>query len=105
LALLLAGLAMPSGLPPKRWAFTPPFHPYSGFAEGEPTTNPSGLFSVALSLGLPQPAINRRHAFLESGLSSHSRSHPAIRTCGVSDWGIAARGYLGSEQIESKENQ
>jgi len=30
-----------------------------------------GLFSVALSLGLPRPAVNRRHAFLESGLSSH----------------------------------
>jgi len=79
LALLLAGLAVPSELPPKRWALTPPFHPYPVFTDGEPTKIQGGLFSVALSLGLPQPAINRRHAFLESGLSSLSRSHPAIR--------------------------
>ena len=70
LALLLAGLAVPLLLPTRRWAFTPPFHPY-------PIRG--GLFSVALSLGLPQPAINRRHFFLESGLSSHLCSHPAIR--------------------------
>jgi len=39
-----------------------------------------GLFSVALSLGLPRPAVNRRHFFLESGLSSPDSvqlpSHP-----------------------------
>ena len=46
-----------------------------------PAPKAGGFISVALSLGLPRPAVNRRHAFLESGLSSPIRcSHPAIRT-------------------------
>ena len=41
-----------------------------------------GLFSVALSLGLPPPGVTRHHCFVESGLSSNvaARGHPAIRT-------------------------
>ena len=44
--------------------------------------NRGGLFSVALSLGLPPPGITRHPVFMESGLSSHtlrrtrSSSHP-----------------------------
>ncbi len=70
-ALLPAGLAMPDLLPDPRWALTPPFHPYPQFT--------GGLFSVALSLGLPRAGVTRRRCLLESGLSSHTRSHPAIR--------------------------
>jgi len=49
---------------------------------------------VALSLGLPQPAINRRHAFLESGLSSLSRSHPAIREVWFKQLGALMQCFL-----------
>lgn len=35
-----------------------------------PRPQPGGLFSVALSLGLPRPGVTRRRVFLESGLSS-----------------------------------
>ena len=56
-----------------------------------PTVSPllrkrSGLFSVALSLGLPPPGITRHPCLMESGLSSKvsPRGHPAIRTdCGL----------------------
>ena len=52
-----------------------------------PTVSPlprerGGLFSVALSLGLPRPGVARHRCFMESGLSSHVRrrkrssSHP-----------------------------
>lgn len=75
-ALLPVGLAMPVRLPGPRWALTPPFHPCPEF--------PGGLFSVALSLGLPRPGVTRHRCFVESGLSSdggfinHQRpsSHP-----------------------------
>ena len=64
-ALLLVGLAMPVRLPVPRWAFTPPFHPCRGFEK-----RCGGLFSVALSLGLPRPGVTRHHCLMESGLSS-----------------------------------
>ncbi len=42
-----------------------------------------GLFSVALSLGLPRPGVTRHRCFMESGLSSTPlagrRGRPAIR--------------------------
>ncbi len=40
-----------------------------------------GLFSVALSLGLPPPGVTRHRSFRESGLSSGiaARDHPAPR--------------------------
>ena len=44
LVLLQEGFAVPSVSPRKRWALTPPFHPYR---------LPGGLFSVALSSGSP----------------------------------------------------
>jgi len=78
-ALLPVGLAVPVLLPVPRWALTPPFHPY-------PARRPGGLFSVALSLGLPRPGVTRHRVFMESGLSSRRvappRGHPAIRASG-----------------------
>ena len=40
-----------------------------------------GLFSVALSLGLPPPGVTRHRCLVESGLSSDlaARGHPALR--------------------------
>jgi len=42
-----------------------------------------GVFSVALSVGLPRPGVTRHRYFLESGLSSTPpkvcRGHPALR--------------------------
>jgi hypothetical protein len=63
--LLLAGLAVPLPLPVARWALTPPFHPYPPRRSA-----PGGLFSVALSLGLPRAGVTRRHVHMEPGLSS-----------------------------------
>ena len=62
LALLPVGLAMPPLLPEARWAFTPPVRP-------DPDLR-GGMFSVALSVGLPRPGVTRHRCFLESGLSS-----------------------------------
>src|SRR5262249_53132802 len=41
---------------------------------------PGGLFSVALSLGSPPPAVSRHRVSVEPGLSSPlaERSHPAV---------------------------
>jgi len=49
-----------------------------------PTVSPlpcmhGGLFSVALSLGLPRPGVTRHRYFMEPGLSSHSDLHPCTR--------------------------
>ncbi len=66
LALLPVGLAVPPSLPTTRWSLTPPFHP---------CLSPGGLFSAALSLGLPRPGVTRHRCLVESGLSS--RESPA----------------------------
>ncbi|MFT5630216.1 MAG: hypothetical protein ACI9HB_001385, partial [Gammaproteobacteria bacterium] len=76
LALLPAGLAMPSVLPHPRWALTPPFHRYLHI-EGS-------LFSVALSLGLPPLGITQHRAF--HGVRTFlevlpPRDHPTTRIC------------------------
>ena len=47
---------MPVRLPVPRWALAPPFHPCLPRTAG-------GLFSVALSLGLPRPGVTRHRAF------------------------------------------
>tara|TARA_B110000977_G_scaffold9928_1_gene13002 strand:+ start:437 stop:607 length:171 start_codon:yes stop_codon:yes gene_type:complete len=47
----------------------------------------SGFFSVALSLGLPQAGVTRRHCCKESGLSSLARGRPAIRYIRLVDEG------------------
>jgi len=53
LALLQVGLASPILLPKLRWALTSPFH--LDLKTGR-------FFSVALSLKLPWPAVNRHHS-------------------------------------------
>ena len=54
--LLQVGFTLPPALPKERWALTSPFHPY-----------PFGrLFSVALSLKSPSPAVNRHPALWSS---------------------------------------
>ncbi len=68
LALLPVGLALPPLLPAARWALTPPFHPYPKVPAEAAVRG--GLFSVALSVGLPRPGVTRHRIFLESGLSS-----------------------------------
>ncbi len=39
----------------------------------------AGLFSVALSLGLPRPGVTRHRCLVESGLSSQGHPHAAVR--------------------------
>lgn len=73
LALLPVGLAVPVRLPVPRWALTPPFHPDPACDIGCPIRAQGGLFSVALSLGLPPPGVTRHRCFVESGLSSYTR--------------------------------
>ena len=63
LILLPVGFALPPLLPEARCALTAPFHPYLRRTAG-------GLFSVALSLGLPPAAVSRHRVLMEPGLSS-----------------------------------
>ena len=65
--LLPVGFARPRPLPSARCALTAPFHPDLG-----PKAK-AVLFSVALSLGSPPPAINRHRFSMEPGLSSQPR--------------------------------
>ena len=67
--LLPVGFTLPSTLPPMRCALTAPFHPCRVRRGG-------GLLSVALSLGLPPPAVNRHRVPVEPGLSSPRRVSP-----------------------------
>ena len=67
--LLPVGFTLPSPLPATRCALTAPFHPYRIRRYG-------GLLSVALSLGLPPPAVNRHRVSVEPGLSSPRRVSP-----------------------------
>src|SRR5262249_24530510 len=62
-ALLPVGFAVPPSLPKARCALAAPFHPCCGRSR-------SGLFSVALSLGSPPPAVSRHRVSVEPGLSS-----------------------------------
>src|SRR5271154_3129252 len=73
---------MPPMLPPERWALTPPFHPYrrphhSRCPEGFPSSYhrvrfAGGIFSVALSVTLPQrllsPPLQQRPLALPGAL-------------------------------------
>ena len=64
-ALLRVGFTLPPPLLGARCALTAPFHPYR-----EVSPRRGGLFSVALSLRSPPPAINRHPIPVEPGLSS-----------------------------------
>lgn len=63
--LLPMGFALPPALPKERCALTAPFHPCL-----QPESLAGGLFSVALSLGSPPPAVSRHRSPVEPGLSS-----------------------------------
>src|SRR5690606_31131111 len=76
LALLPVGLAVPVLLPTPRWALTPPFHPGP---RGPHQRIAGGLFSVALSLGLPRPGVTRHRYLVESGLSSCGEAFRPLR--------------------------
>lgn len=75
LVLLPVGFTLPLLLPVARCAFTAPFHPYLNVAFAPS----SGLFSVALSLRSPPPAINRHRFSVEPGLSSKAFAPAAAR--------------------------
>ena len=63
--LLPVGFTLPALLPARRCALTAPFHPYPWALRCR-----GGLFSVALSLGSPPPAVSRHRIPVEPGLSS-----------------------------------
>ena len=64
LVLLPVGFTVPPMFPLARCALTTPFHPY--------LCKKGGIFSVALSLGLPPPGVTRHRVSVEPGLSSKS---------------------------------
>ncbi len=61
-ALLPMGFAVPSTLPPTRWALTPPFHPYLALT----LPGRGGFFSVALSWAFPPPGVTRHRTLRSS---------------------------------------
>ena len=71
LVLLPEGFAVPLPLPEARCALTAPFHPC--LRSRAETRDAGGLFSVALSLGLPPPGVTRLRVPVEPGLSSPTR--------------------------------
>ena len=79
--LLPVGFALPPPLPGARCALTAPFHPCPPTRVAPPclrtTLCAGGLFSVALSLGSPPPAVSRHRIPVEPGLSSAHRANPA----------------------------
>jgi hypothetical protein len=82
-----------------RWALTlrqpadslqrTPFHPYPG-SHGEP----GGLFSVALSLGLPLVAISHRPALRSSDFPPHTHWYRATTLPALSKCTIISRQML-----------
>ncbi len=67
--LLPVGFTLPLPLPVARCALAAPFHPCRQDV-GLPLCRSGGLFSVALSLGSPPPAVSRHRIPVEPGLSS-----------------------------------
>lgn len=74
--LLPVGFAVPLLLPVARCALAAPFHPCLTAYPVARTTAIGGLFSVALSLGLPPPDVIRHRGYAEPGLSSRASLHP-----------------------------
>ena len=73
--LLPVGFTLPPPLPGARCALAAPFHP----CPWRPAVKPcgaGGLFSVALSLGSPPPAVSRHRLPVEPGLSSTTGGEP-----------------------------
>jgi len=67
-----SGWGLPSfpGHPGNWWALTSPFHPYP--------RNAGGIFSVALSLGLPPVAVSDHPALWSSDFPPVRKTGPAI---------------------------
>ena len=74
--LLPVGFTLPPLLPGARCALTAPFHPCR-LALVLALRRIGGLFSVALSLGSPPPAVSRHRVPVEPGLSSTPARTPA----------------------------
>ena len=68
--LLPVGFTLPPPLPEARGALTAPFHPCPPEISPRGRHATGGLFSVALSLGSPPPAVSRHRIPVEPGLSS-----------------------------------
>src|SRR5579859_1692483 len=71
--LLPVGFTLPPLLPGARCALAAPFHPCPQADLGR---RAGGLFSVALSLGSPPPAVSRHRIPVEPGLSSTGSCDP-----------------------------
>ena len=86
--LLPVGFTLPPLSPGARCALTAPFHPCL-------RTRAGGLFSVALSLGSPPPAVSRHRFPVEPGLSSTPRTRREAAAVQPPDpAGCARRGRL-----------
>ena len=72
--LLPVGFALPPLSPAARCALTAPFHPCRRTGR---SLRGGGLFSVALSLRSPSPAVSRHRILVEPGLSSTGVQPPA----------------------------
>ena len=81
--LLPVGFTLPPLSPGARCALTAPFHPCLRSRAG-------GLFSVALSLGSPPPAVSRHRIPVEPGLSSTPEGAAAVQPPDGSGFGRAA---------------
>ena len=80
--LLPVGFTLPPLLPGARCALTAPFRPcLRGRVRSRGPPCAGGLFSVALSLGSPPPAVNRHRIPVEPGLSSISGANPGNSGC------------------------
>ena len=84
--LLPVGFTLPPSLPRPRCALAAPFRPCRRGA----SPCAGGLFSVALSLGSPPPAVSRHRIPVEPGLSSKAEASAAVRPSGAR--GHAVRG-------------
>jgi len=68
------GFSVPPRLRSERWALTPPFHPYHS------ETQNGGLFSVALSVGMPRGIASRVYLAVISfrWFESYAASYPMV---------------------------
>ncbi len=79
--LLPVGFTLPPPLPGARCALAAPFHPCP-LRPARHAGGTGGLFSVALSLGSPPPAVGRHRIPVEPGLSSTARRRGSAGSSG-----------------------
>ncbi len=79
--LLPVGFTLPLPLPGARCALAAPFHPCP-LRPARGAGGTGGLFSVALSLGSPPPAVGRHRIPVEPGLSSTARRRSSAGSSG-----------------------